>query len=293
MDALQAALLGLIQGLTEFLPVSSSGHLIATRWLLGWDDPGLAFDVALHAGTLIAVLLYFRHDWLRLARASFACLRGLRTRSTSSNTGPADACTDARLAWFILLATIPGVVAGALGERRLEELFHGTTPSAQATGIVIVGVVMILMAGLLLLAERIAVKSYEMAQLTLPRAMLIGLAQAFAIIPGVSRSGSTITAGLFMNLRREAAARFSFLLGTPIIVGASLKQFYEIAAAGGLPDGEMLTFALGFVSAAASGYAAIYLLMHFLQRHSTIPFVIYRVAFGLLLIASVVALPRG
>ena len=308
---MQAVVLGLIQGLTEFLPVSSSGHLIAVRWLLGWEDPGLAFDVALHMGTLVAVLIYFRLDWLRMARAVLTSLPNLRTHSTGRqdshpDSGPGanpdagpDANTnpDARLAWYILLATIPGAVAGALGEERLEELFHGTAsaaiPGPQVAGILIVGVVMIVMAGLLWLAERTAKHTDGMAQITLRRAMLIGLAQAFAIIPGVSRSGSTITAGLFMNLRREAAARFSFLLGTPIVLGAGLKQIYDLVVQGGLPAGGAATFVAGFLAAAISGYGAIFWLLRFLQHNSTLPFVAYRIALGVLLVVLALASLRA
>lgn len=279
MDIVQAIVLGLVQGLTEFLPVSSSAHLIGVRWLLGWEDPGISFDVALHMGTLVSVLLYFGRDWLRLIRAA---LSPLFARGPSSNQ-------EGKLAPYILLATIPAAIAGALGEDRLEELFHGDTPAAQAAGVLVIGVVMILMAALLWLAERIASHKHEMSHLGLRQTLLIGLAQALAVIPGVSRSGSTITAGLFMNLKREAAARFSFLLGTPIILGAGLKQGYEIFKVGGIPAGETATFAVGFLAAALSGYIAIFGLLRFLQRNNTLPFILYRVAAGLLLIVLVVA----
>lgn len=275
MDIIQAIILGLVQGLTEFLPVSSSAHLIAIRWLLGWEDPGIAFDVAVHIGTLVAVLLYFRRDWVALLRGAFAML--IPGRRASEPQG--------RLAWYIVLACIPAAITGALVEEELEALFHGPTPQSQATGVLIIGVVMIMMAGLLFLAERTANHKYDMSHLTLRQTLVIGVAQTLAVIPGVSRSGSTITAGLFMNLKREAAARFSFLLGTPIILGAGLKQLYDLATEGGLPPGQTTLFLAGFLTAALSGYAAVFGLMRFLQRNSTLVFVAYRVVVGVLLIA--------
>ena len=281
MDIIQALLMGLVQGLGEFLPISSSGHLIAVRWLLGWADPGLAFDVALHLGTLVAVLLYFRTDWIRLVRAVLPTAGSTLAGRFSSNH-------DTRLAVYIVLATVPAALAGALGESKLEELFHGPTPASQAVGILIIGVVMIIMGGLLWLAERVARHVLEMRDMTLKQALLIGVAQVFAIIPGVSRSGSTITAGLFTGLTRETAARFSFLLGTPVIAGAGVKQVYEIVQAGGLTESESLAFLLGFAAAAVSGYLAIFGLMRYLQRNSTLPFVVYRILLGILLIGLVI-----
>ena len=189
MDLIQAIVLGLVQGLAEFIPISSSAHLIIIPWLLGWKDPGLAFDVALHMGTLIAVLVYFWQDWVRLIRGA---LNSIAQRNWTADP-------DGKLAWYIILATIPGALAGALGESKLDEMFHGSTPAAAANGILIIGVVMIALAVLLWIAERVASHRYDMSHLTLQQALTIGVAQAFAIIPGVSRSGSTITAGLFMN----------------------------------------------------------------------------------------------
>jgi undecaprenyl-diphosphatase len=276
LDLLQAIVLGLVQGLSEFIPISSSAHLIIVPWLFNWPDPGIAFDVALHIGTLVAVLVYFWRDWLRLIGGAVRTLAARRL----------DADPDGRLAWFIVLATIPGALAGLLGESKLDELFHGTTASGRANGILIIGVVMIALAALLYLAERRASHLYDMGHLTLAQALTIGVAQAFAIIPGVSRSGSTITAGLFMNLKREAAARFSFLLGTPVIVGAGVKKAYDISKTG-IPAGDQMAFFVGFLVAAVSGYFAIFFLLRFLQRNSTLPFIVYRVIIGLGLIALV------
>lgn len=279
MDLIQAIVLGLVQGLAEFIPISSSAHLIIIPWLLGWKDPGLAFDVALHMGTLIAVLVYFWQDWVRLIRGA---LTSIARRDLLGSP-------DSKLAWYIVLATIPGALAGALGESKLDEIFHGDTPAAAANGILIIGVVMIALAVLLWIAERVANHRYDMRHLTLQQALTVGVAQAFAIIPGVSRSGSTITAGLFMNLKREAAARFSFLLGTPVIVGAGVKKAYDILQAGGIASGDLPAFLIGFLVAAGSGYAAIFLLLRFLQRNTTLPFIVYRVVVGVLLIVFVLA----
>jgi undecaprenyl-diphosphatase len=279
LDPIQAAILGLVQGLTEFLPVSSSAHLVIVPWLFGWADPGLAFDVALHMGTLIAVLAYFWRDWLNLIRG---LLRIVATRRIDSDP-------QGRLGVYILLGTIPGVIAGVLLESRIDESFHSADPKTQSNGILIIAVLMMLLAVALFGAERLARHRLEIAQITLGTALSIGLAQALAVLPGVSRSGSTITAGLFAGLKREAAARFSFLLGTPIIVGSGIKKGYDIFKEGGIASADQAAFAIGFVIALISGYAAIWFLLRFLQRNSTIPFIVYRVVVGVLLIALVLA----
>jgi undecaprenyl-diphosphatase len=279
LDPIQAAILGLVQGLTEFLPVSSSAHLVIVPWLFGWADPGLAFDVALHMGTLLAVLAYFWRDWINLIRG---LLRVAATRRI--DTDP-----QGRLGVYILLGTIPGVIAGVLLESRIDEQFHSADPTTQANGILIIAVLMMLLAVALFGAERLARHRLEIAQISLGTALGIGLAQALAILPGVSRSGSTITAGLFAGLKREAAARFSFLLGTPIIVGSGIKKGLDIFQEGGIPAADQAAFALGFVIALISGYAAIWFLLRFLQRNSTLPFIVYRVVVGVLLIALVLA----
>lgn len=278
MDIIQAIILGLVQGLSEFIPISSSAHLIIVPWLLGWNDPGLPFDAALHLGTLVAVLVYFWRDWVTLIRGAVESLR-----KGTPLTDPAG-----RLGWFILLATIPGGIAGVLGESKVDDIFHGSTGMAPSTGIAIIGVVMILLAVLLWVAERTARHVETMEQMTLRQALTVGLAQATAIIPGVSRSGSTITAGLFVNLTREAAARFSFLLGTPLIAGAALKKMYDLIKEH--PVGmDPTIMGIGIVVAGVSGFASIWFLLRFLQRNSTLPFIIYRVALGALLIVLVLA----
>jgi undecaprenyl-diphosphatase len=282
LDPLQAAILGLVQGLTEFLPVSSSAHLVIVPWLFGWPDPGIAFDVALHMGTVIAVLAYFWRDWLNIIQG---LLRVVSTRRIDDPQG--------KLGVYILLGTIPGVIAGLLLETRIDESFHSADPSRQANGILIIAVLMIALAVALFLAERLARHRLDITQLTLGAALGVGLAQALAVLPGVSRSGSTITAGLFAGLKREAAARFSFLLGTPIIVGSGIKKGYDVLQAGGIPADQQAAFAIGFVVAVISGYLAIWLLLRFLQRNSTLPFIVYRVVVGVLLITLVLAGFRG
>ncbi len=285
MDPIQAAILGLVQGLTEFLPVSSSAHLVIVPWLFGWHDAGitsLAFDVALHMGTLVAVLAYFWKDWLNI-------IQGLvKVAQTQRIDDP-----QGKLGVYILLGTIPGVIAGLLLESRIDESFHSPDPNTQANGILIIAVLMILLAGGLFLGERMARHRLEIAQITLVTALAIGLSQALAVLPGVSRSGSTITAGLFAGLKREAAARFSFLLGTPIIVGSGIKKAYDVFKVGGIPADQQTGFAIGFIIAVISGYLAIWLLLRFLQRNSTLPFIVYRVVVGVLLIVLVLAGFRG
>jgi undecaprenyl-diphosphatase len=285
LDPLQAAILGLVQGLTEFLPVSSSAHLVVVPWLFGWHDPAinsLSFDVALHMGTLVAVLAYFWRDWLNI-------IQGLLRVVTTQRMGDA----QGKLGVYILLGTIPGVIAGVLLESRIDEAFHSADPATQTNGILIIAVLMILLAAALFLAERMARHRLEISQITLGAALGVGLAQALAVLPGVSRSGSTITAGLFAGLKREAAARFSFLLGTPIIIGSGLKKGYDVFQEGGIPADQQAGFAIGFLVAVISGYAAIWFLLRFLQRNSTLPFIIYRVVIGVLLIALVLAGFRG
>jgi undecaprenyl-diphosphatase len=251
-------------------------------WLFGWPDPGIAFDVALHMGTVIAVLAYFWRDWLNIIQG---LLRVVSTRRIDDPQG--------KLGVYILLGTIPGVIAGLLLETRIDESFHSADPATQANGILIIAVLMIALAVALFLGERLARHRLDITQLTLGAALGVGLAQALAVLPGVSRSGSTITAGLFAGLKREAAARFSFLLGTPIIVGSGIKKGYDVLQAGGIPADQQAAFAIGFVVAVISGYLAIWLLLRFLQRNSTLPFIVYRVVVGVLLIALVLAGFRG
>ena len=260
MGPVEAVVLGLFQGVTEFLPISSSAHLVILPWLLGWQDPGLTFDVGLHLGTFAAVVAYFWRDWVRIIGDSLRGLFGLARLPGQTSLG-----------WFLLLGTVPGVIVGVLFEHEAETVFRD---------IRLVAVMLILLGAVLLLAERLAQHVRGLQDTSLADSLLTGIAQAFAIIPGVSRSGATISMGLFRGLERGAAARFSFLLGTPIILGASAKRLPSIFTGELLPDAR-LPFILGTLSSAVAGFATIALLLRYLQRHSTVPFVVYRVVLGL------------
>jgi undecaprenyl-diphosphatase len=286
MTFLQAIILGIVQGLTEFIPVSSSAHLIIVPWLFGWTNPALTslpFDVALHLGTLLAVLAFFAADWVRLIRAGIASLVERRI----------GADPDRRLAWMLVIGSIPGAVIGALAESRIEALFHEPGAPVTPAAMIALAVVLALLGAALLAAERLARHVRGLRQLTFRDAILIGLAQALAIFPGVSRSGATITAGLGLGLTRETAARFSFLLSAPIIAGAGAKSLYEIAKglqSGAIASADLALFPIGFVAAAISGYLCIRFLLAYLQRHSTEVFVYYRWALAVLIV--IVALTR-
>jgi undecaprenyl-diphosphatase len=259
MEIIQAIILGLLQGATEFIPVSSSGHLVLVPWLLGWDVPGLVFDTVVHWGTLLAVLAYFWRDWLRLISA---WLKGLVRWEWHD--------PDARLMWLILAGTLPAVVIGYLLEGFFESLFG--QPAW-------VSFFLLVTAGLLALSERLGKRTRTLGELRWLDALLIGLGQAAAIAPGISRSGSTIAAGLLRDVQRPAAARFSFLLATPIILGAGLLQLMDFFAT---PDplAQFPALAAGFAAAAISGYLCIWFLLRYLQRGKLYPFAIYCAAMG-------------
>lgn len=273
MGILEALVLGLVQGVAEFFPISSSAHLVIVPWLfkpLGWTDPGLTFDVGLHFGTLLAVVAYFRRDWLNIGRDFIGGLARL---------SPFDG--QAKLGWFIILGTVPGAAAGVLFESHAEEAFRD---------IKLVAAMLIVLGIVLLVAELRANRLRGMERLSLADTITIGVAQAFAIIPGVSRSGSTMSMGLFRGLQRDSAARFSFLLATPIIMGASLKRIPSMFT-GGLPADERLPLVVGTSAATIASFVTIAVLLRYLQRHSTLPFIIYRLILGLGLLG--VAASRG
>lgn len=279
MSPLQAVVLGLVQGLTEFIPISSSAHLIIVPWLLGWPDPGLTFDVALHLGTLAALLAYFWGDWMSLLAEFLKSLAG-RGRARHQSQG---------LLWFLLVGSIPGGIAGVLGDKYIERFFHQPSSPHQAAPMLAIAGLMAALGLALWVGERYARHRRPLADLTWTDTVLIGLAQALALLPGVSRSGSTITAGLLLGLRREAAARFSFLLATPIVAGAGLKKLLDVIRDGSsVPPG--LATAVGFLVAAASGYLCIKYLLLYLQRRTTYIFVYYRLALGAFLIVLSLAL---
>jgi undecaprenyl-diphosphatase len=268
MDLLQAAVLGVVQGLSEFLPISSSGHLIMVPFLFGWAPHSQAFDLALHLGTLIALLWFFRADWLTLISAFFRGLVSEHTRQTDSAW---------RLALLVLLGSIPAGLIGVVFEKPVEELFR--SPVLNAVLLIVFGVV-------LYVADRIASLKRDMDDVRWPDALTMGLAQALALMPGVSRSGITLTAGLLVGLDRPAAARFSFLMSGPIIGAAALWKLRE-----GVPTAELGAVAVGVVCSAVVGFLAIGFLLHYLQRNSLTLFVAYRVVFGLLVIG--VGFARG
>jgi undecaprenyl-diphosphatase len=288
MTILQAIILGIVQGLTEYIPISSSAHLIIVPWLFGWHDPALtslSFDVALHLGTLVAVLWFFATDWVRLIRAGLDSL-------VEHKIG---ADPDRKLAWLLVIGCIPGGIAGVLAESKIDQLFHQPNVPIKPIAMIVLGIIISSLALVMFIVERQARHTREMNLLTLKDAILIGLAQALAIFPGVSRSGSTITAGLALNLKREAAARFSFLLSAPIIAGAGLKSVWDMVlqyqGGSSFSSSELILFPFGFIAATISGYFCIKYLLRYLQKNSTNLFVYYR--WGLSLLIIIVAIVRG
>jgi undecaprenyl-diphosphatase len=284
---LQAVVLGIVQGLTEFLPISSSAHLILVPWFLGWNNAvisSLSFDIALHLGTLLAVLAYFAQDWVRLLRAG---VQSIVERKIGSDP-------DRRLAWLLVIGSIPGGIVGVLGESKIEQIFHAPNEPLSVWAVVAMAVIIALLGLLLYVAERAAKHLRGMEQLKLSDAIIIGGAQALAVFPGVSRSGATITAGLYVGLKRDVAARFSFMLGAPIIAGAGLKSLYDIfheTQNGALGSSDLLLFLGGFLAAAVTGFLTIRFLLKYLQRDSTDIFVYYRWALAVVMI--VIAVMRG
>jgi undecaprenyl-diphosphatase len=256
----QAIVIGIVQGLTEFLPISSSAHLILLPPLFGWDEPFLntaTFDVMLHAGTLLALMLYFWRDVIRLLGAWFA---SIRYQSLNGDH-------DRRLAWLLLISVIPAAALGAT----LEDFFD----TAFRQNLLWIPILLVVGALLLFVAERIAKHVRKLWQLTWLDAFLIGVAQALALFPGISRSGITIAAGLFLGLERQGAARFAFLMGIPIIAGATLWKARTIAF-GTLTSTETVAMLAGMLAAGLAGVVAISFLLRYLARHSTDIFVVYR-----------------
>lgn len=261
MTVLQALVLGVLQGLAEFLPISSSAHLTLAPWLFHWRDPGLAFDVALHFGTLLAVLWYFRAQWAALIGAAVNIVAHRRIETE-----------EERRVVFLIVATIPGAIAGLALEKYAESAFRD--PRLVATVLIIMGVV-------LWWVDKRAAQDRPLQSMRWADAILIGLAQMFAIIPGVSRSGSTITAGRALRLTREGAAVFSFLMSMPIIAAASLLKLPHVLETEGL-DAPLV---VGVVASALSGWLAISVLLRFVVRRSYGVFAIYRVVVGLIVLA--------
>jgi undecaprenyl-diphosphatase len=274
--SIQALIMGLVQGLTEFIPISSSGHLVLVPAAFGWNDPfidSLAFSVLLHMGTLLALLIYFWQDWLTLIPAGLA---SIRDRSIGDDP-------DRRLAWLLVVATIPAVIVGPLFNDALESAIR---EPAQVAVMLCVG------AAILWLADRWGSKVREMESITFPGALAIGIAQVLALYPGISSSGISIATGLFEGLTREAAARFSFLMATPVIAGAGLWEARKLITheAGVTPEFKLL--AIGFVAAAASGLLAIHFMLAFLRRQPLTVFIVYRVLVAAAVFVVILA-PHG
>lgn len=258
---LHAFVLGLVQGLGEFLPISSSAHLIVVPWLFKWDDPGLGFDVALHWGTLVAVLIYFRNDIALLAKG-FVHSLFKSTRDLQNNIYQ-------KLAWLLIIASVPGAIIGKLLEQKAEEAFRRP---------ILIAITMFSMGIVLWLADKFGQKVRNLDHIKPLHAVIIGCSQALAVVPGVSRSGSTITAGLLQGFKRADAARFSFLMSIPIIFGAGLlkiKHFHD-----GVTTPELL---VGFVTAAVFGFLSIRYLLKLLARKDFTLFVWYRIGFAILI----------
>jgi undecaprenyl-diphosphatase len=274
--SIQALVMGLVQGLTEFIPVSSSGHLVLVPWLFGWKDPfvdSVAFTVVLHMGTLLALLVYFWRDWVKLIPAGLATIRD---RSFKGDP-------DRKMAFLLVVATIPAVLVGPVFESKFEELVR---EPARIALMLCIG------AAILWLADRWGSKEREMDSISFREAFGIGVAQTIALVPGISRSGISISAGLFMGLNREAAARFSFLMATPVIGGAGLWEARKFLTHEAGPNPELNVILIGFVAAAVSGLLAIRFLLAFLRRQSVNAFVVYRVVAAVVVVIVLLS-PHG
>ncbi|MEO8096739.1 MAG: undecaprenyl-diphosphatase UppP [Acidobacteriota bacterium] len=265
MPIWQAVILGIIQGLTEFLPVSSSAHLAVIPYLFSWKDQGLQFDIALHFGTLLAVLGYFFRDWVQIIAQGFGMQSG----------GDETIRQNPKLLWLLVLATVPAGIIGLLFEEQAE---------AAGNNLYMIGFWSITMGLFMAWADRTGKQRSNLSHVSAADAITIGAAQALAVMPGVSRSGITMSVGLLKGLDRYAAARFSFFLSTPIIGGAALKKFYDIYKHGLDPD-IRLAFAVGIAVSAITGALTIRYFMNFLRHRSLNFFVSYRVVFGVLVIA--------
>ncbi len=259
MNILHSIILGLIQGLTEFLPISSSGHLIIMPWLFGWKSHPLIFDIILHAGTLFAIIIYFRRDWIKILREK------------------------RRLFWYIIIASVPGIIFGGMFGERIESCLRDPMPVALVLGIF----------GLVLyLSELYGRKNKSLRELTLMAAVLIGIFQMLAVIPGVSRSGITVSAALFLGMNRESSVRFSFLLGAPIIFAAAcygIRELLQLGLGAGGPGGinQFLSWPAvlaGLFASFLTGIIAIHFLLRYVKRHPFNIFAVYRLAVSVIII---------
>ena len=265
MTEFQALVLGLVQGLSEFLPISSSAHLALTPWFLGWEPGGLAFDVALHIGTLIAVAWYFRREWVALTLSAISIVRQRGVRTTE----------EWRLV-FLIVATIPAAIAGLTVQDLAETTFR--SPRLIAINLMVMGV-------LLWLVDRYARRDRPLEKMTLRDAMTVGFIQCLALLPGVSRSGSTITGGRLLGFDRQSAAIFSFLMSFPVTLAAAVLK----APGAFTPGTEATTIFIGIAAAAVSSWLAIAVLLRFVSRHSFGVFAAYRLVLGVIVLATLAA----
>ncbi|MGA2877461.1 MAG: undecaprenyl-diphosphatase UppP [Bryobacteraceae bacterium] len=266
MPIYQAVVLAIVQALTEFLPISSTAHLVLIPWLFGWKDGGLTFDVALHAGTLVAVIIYFFRDWIQIIGQAF----GLNIGSDP------DLRQNRNLLWLLAVASIPIGIIGYLFDKQADTTWR--QPYVIGTMLILVGIV-------IWIAERRRVGSKSMSTIQWSDGIAVGLAQAVSVIPGTSRSGATISAGLFRNMNRETAARFSFLLSTPAIAAAVAKKAWDIDKGGGIPADMKLPIVVGIIVSGVLGAIVIAFFLRYLRRSSLMPFVYYRIVFGIIVIA--------
>ena len=264
----QALVLGIVQGLTEFLPVSSSGHLVIVPWLFGWDDPfinSLAFSVMLHMGTLVALIVYFAPDWFRLIPAGLAA-----ARDRSFQGDP-----DRKLAWLLVAATIPAAIVGFLFNDLIESRFREVG---------LVALTLVIGAVVLWLADRWGRRDREIADVTFPIATGIGVAQALALVPGISRSGISISAGRLVGLDRPAAARFSFLMAMPVTLGAGVFEIRKLLAGEAGVTIETMPLIVGLIASLIAGLIAIHFMLRYLRTRSLAVFVWYRIALAALVL---------
>jgi undecaprenyl-diphosphatase len=268
LDLFQAIVLGIVQGLTEFLPISSSGHLRIVPAFAGWDDPGAAFTAVIQLGTMAAVVLYFREDLVRIARA---WLGSLRDRSRRAEL-------DARLGWYLIIGTVPIVIFGVLFSHQIEN---------GARDLYLIGSTLILLGIVLLVAERVSRRDRDLSTITRRDAIVVGFAQALALVPGVSRSGATITAGLFLGMDRVSAARFSFLLSIPAVVLSGLYELKDVVDGSAEGAVGLGATTVATIFAFISGYLSIAFLLRFLTTHTTGVFVAYRIVLGAAVLALV------
>jgi undecaprenyl-diphosphatase len=265
MPILQVIILALVQGITEFLPISSSAHLALAPWLLGWKDPGLTFDIALHVGTLAAVLIFFFRDWLQVIAHGFGLPYGSDPQLKR----------NPKLLWFLAAASAPIGVVGFLVKDQAEEW---RSPFLIGGMLIAVGLFM-------WAAEKASAGTKDIAGISFPDSVAIGVAQALAVVPGTSRSGVTIAAALFRNIDRASAARFSFLLSTPAIAGAAASALHHLMKQGGVPEDMRTPFLLGIAISGTSGCAVIAVFLKYLKQHTLRFFIYYRLVFGIIVIA--------